>query len=125
MNPPEPKASPASPDAGFTRRELLVGGGVLAVAVAAGCHGSVTSDPDAAPGAPVWTTIPDQVWVVGVPVYLDLATYCTDPDGDPVTFSLSAALPAGVTLSGSIISGTPTAELATASFTAAADDGRA
>ena len=72
--------------------------------------------------APAWSTIPNQAWTVGVPVRLDLSAYCTDPDGDPLTFSLSRSLPAGVTLNGAIISGTPTSTFAAASFTATADD---
>lgn len=73
---------------------------------------------------PVWAAIPDQAWVVGVPVYFDLAAYCSDADAfDALTYSISPTLPAGLTLSGSIISGTPTAELATTAFIATADDG--
>jgi putative Ig domain-containing protein len=72
--------------------------------------------------SPVWTTVPNLVWTVGVPVSLDLAAYCTDPDGDPLTYSLSLALPPGLTLNGSVISGTPTATYAATQFTAYADD---
>jgi hypothetical protein len=90
--------------------------------------GDPTAGDDAQPGdganrAPVWQTIPDQTWVVGVPVMLDLANYCSDPDGDTLAFSLDQTLPAGVTLTGSVISGTPTAETAAAPFVATADDG--
>jgi hypothetical protein len=141
-----------------TRRQFVVGGSVVAVALAVGCgSGTVSSggdggapdggapdggapdggapdggapDGDVPDGgganqAPAWTTIPDQVWVVGVPVHLDLAAYCTDPDGDALTYALSAPLPEGLTLTGSVISGTPTAAFAAAAFTATADDGRA
>ncbi len=73
--------------------------------------------------SPLWTAIPDQTWAVGVPVYLDLSSYCTDPDGDALTFQLSPILPAGVMLSGSVISGTPTALFSATSFIATADDG--
>jgi hypothetical protein len=72
--------------------------------------------------APIWTTVPDQTWVVGVPVYLDLMTFCTDADGDALAFSLSSALPPGVTLSGSVISGTPTTPFSAKQFVATADD---
>ncbi|MES9972377.1 MAG: hypothetical protein ABW092_20280 [Candidatus Thiodiazotropha sp.] len=73
--------------------------------------------------APVWSAIPAQTWTVGVAVYIDLNDYVTDADGDALTFSLDRALPDGVTLNGSIISGTPTAETASADYTATADDG--
>ena len=76
-------------------------------------------------GAPAWTEVPDQIWTVGQPVELDLAQYCTDPDGDPLTFSLDQELPPGLVLDGSVIRGTPTAEFAAAPFTATADDGQA
>lgn len=102
-----------------TRREVLQGTGALAVACAIGCSDS--SGPTV--GVPVWQTIPDQTWVIGVPVSLDLANYCTDPDSDPLTFILDLTLPQGVTLSGSVISGTPTAVFAVASFVATAEDG--
>ncbi|MES9991792.1 MAG: hypothetical protein ABW098_07555 [Candidatus Thiodiazotropha sp.] len=75
--------------------------------------------------APVWSTIPAQTWTVGVAVHIDLNDYVTDADGDTLTFSLDQALPDGVTLDGSVISGTPTAETATASYVATADDGNA
>lgn len=71
---------------------------------------------------PVWSTIPTQVWAVGVPVHLDLTGYCSDADSDPLAFSLNRALPAGVTLSGSVISGTPTGVFSATTFVATADD---
>ena len=94
-------------------------------AVVAACLGSVASltpfkKAFAAP--PTWSTIPNQAWTVGVPVSLNLASYCTDPDGNPLTFTLDRALPPGLTLNGSIISGTPTATFASTSFVATADD---
>lgn len=75
--------------------------------------------------APVWAPIPDQVWTVGVPVTLDLSQYCTDPDGDPLVFTLDQLLPPGLTINGSVISGTPTAAFDTRPFVATADDGKA
>jgi hypothetical protein len=72
--------------------------------------------------SPVWSTIPDQTWTVGQPVYLDLADYVTDPDGDSLIFSLDVALPQGVTLNGSVISGTPEAPMAARSYVASAND---
>lgn len=110
-----------SEDAGFDGGEAD-GGGLDGGEVDGG---ELDGGTDAGPGnrPPAWTSVPDQTWVVGVPVLLDLAAYCTDPDGDALTFSLDLALPPGLTLSGSVISGTPTAVFATASFTATADDG--
>ncbi|MES9943930.1 MAG: hypothetical protein ABW080_03110 [Candidatus Thiodiazotropha sp.] len=75
--------------------------------------------------APVWSTIPAQAWTVGVPVYLDLNDYVTDADGDALTISLDSALPDGVSINDGVISGTPTAETASASYMATADDGNA
>ena len=71
---------------------------------------------------PVWTTIPVQNWIAGQPVFLDLADYVSDADGDSLTFSLDIALPKGVTLNGSIISGTPEAPMEATSYVASADD---
>jgi hypothetical protein len=139
---------------GVTRREFMVAGSVGVAVVVTGCGSEIGGEPDAggdggepdggdgddddadalgdsgqdedAGGnrAPQWSTIPDQVWVVGVPVYLDLSEYCSDPDDDDLSFSLDLPLPDGVTMSGSVISGTPTAELAETPFIATADDGR-
>jgi hypothetical protein len=95
------------------------GGGATVTGTATG-SGTSTGN-----GAPEWSTIPDQEWVVGVPVELDLADYCTDPDGDQLAFSLDGQLPPGLTLEGSVIRGTPTAEFAETSMVATADDGRA
>ncbi len=60
--------------------------------------------------------------MVGVPVYLDLADYCTDPDGGSITFELDQPLPPGVTLVGSVIAGTPEVEFLTTQIVAIADD---
>jgi Putative Ig domain len=73
---------------------------------------------------PVWATIPNQSWTVGTPVNLDLLNYCSDADADQLAISLSRSLPAGLTLSGGVISGTPTAAFASVDFVASADDGQ-
>ena len=106
---------------GNSRRGFLkfLGAAVIAVVGAASLSTPIRR---ARATVPVWTTVPDQTWVVGVPVYLDLATFCTDADGDPLAFSLSSVLPPGVTLSGSVISGTPTAPFSAKQFVATADD---
>src|SRR6266850_458478 len=72
--------------------------------------------------APVWTTIPNQDWTICVPVYLDLAAYASDRDGNPLTFELDHPLPSGVALSGGVISGTPAAIFPVKQFIAIADD---
>ena len=72
--------------------------------------------------APVWTAVPAQVWTVGVPVHLNLAAYCTDADGDTLTFELDQPLPSGLSLNGSVISGTPSAVFTAKQFVATADD---
>jgi hypothetical protein len=56
---------------------------------------------------PVAQPIPDQVLVVGQNYQLELSSYFTDPDGQPLTFT-ATSLPAGLQLSGSRISGSPT-----------------
>ncbi|PRY21563.1 putative Ig domain-containing protein, partial [Spirosoma oryzae] len=56
---------------------------------------------------PVAQPIPDQVLVVGQPYQLELSNYFTDPEGQTLTFT-AGVLPAGLSLSGSRISGSPT-----------------
>jgi hypothetical protein len=54
---------------------------------------------------------------VGQPVSIDVATAFADPDGNVLTFSQSG-LPASLTLSGNVISGTPTvADVASSPYT--------
>ena len=58
--------------------------------------------------APVWQTIAQQDLKTTEAYSLDLNTVCTDADSDPIAFSVvSGSLPSGVTLVGSIVSGTP------------------
>ncbi|WP_288429370.1 putative Ig domain-containing protein [uncultured Spirosoma sp.] len=81
----------ASPDARFSYAWL------------AACQGSV------APNRPPTTTgIPAQQLVQNQPYQLELTRYFADPDGQALTYS-SSALPAGLTLAGTTISGSPTA----------------
>lgn len=105
----------------ITRRLFLIGGGSM-IAVAAACGSD--SGPGGTNEGPVWSPIPDQSWAIGVPVSFDLRDYCTDADGDTLTFSLVAPLPPGLSLEGSVISGIPTEVTSPAAFTAMADDGR-
>ena len=56
-----------------------------------------------------WSQIPDQQWVVGQPVEFDLSPYLEGADATMLAVALEGALPDGLTLSGSIISGTPSA----------------
>jgi hypothetical protein len=111
-----------------TRRQFIRKAGYMAAGLALlGCGsdgGDTATDSEAIDGgAPVWSRIPTQDWIVGVPVYIDLEDYVTDPDGDALTISLDKALPEGITLNGSVISGTPTAVTASAQYVATADDG--
>jgi hypothetical protein len=111
-----------------TRRQFIRNAGYMVVGVAfLGCGddgGDAATDGGATDSqAPLWSRIPTQAWIVGVPIYIDLEDYVTDPDGDALTFLLDKALPEGVTLSGSVISGTPTAATASATYVATADDG--
>jgi len=115
------KAIPPAAPVLLSRRQFVQGVSVvvtvLATGGAVGCGGN--------PGASglVWSPIPDQVWVVGVPVMLDLAAYVSDPNGNPLTFSLDGDLPSGVILNGSVIAGTPDAPFPTTPYVCSADDG--
>ena len=90
-------------------------------AFAVGAAGLIPGRAKAAP--PVWTTVPNQLWRIGESVYLDLSDFVTDADGDELSFTLDFALPPGITIDGSVISGIPTSEFASTEFTATADDG--
>lgn len=116
-----PARDPSETSGLSSRRGFLKVFGV-AVAACLGGVASLTPFRKAFAAPPTWSTVPNQVWTVGVPVSLNLASYCNDPDGNPLTFTLDRALPPGLTLNGSIISGTPTATYAAAPFVATADD---
>lgn len=108
-------------DAATTRRAFLRACGTAAVGLI-GAGAILVPARRAYAAAPVWAAVPAQVWALGVPVHLDLKAYCTDADGDPLTFTLDRALPPGVTLSGGVISGTPTGVFSATTFIATADD---
>jgi hypothetical protein len=92
------------------------------IAVSSALAGVAVAPRNAGAAAPVWATIPDQIWTVGVPVWLDLADFVDDPDGDELVFTLDMALPPGVTLQGSVISGTPSEPFEETVYVASADD---
>ena len=74
---------------------------------------------------PVWTgTIPDQNWTLGIPVYLDLRTFVSDPDCDRLTFSVDQPLPPGLNLNNGVISGTPASQVAALNLIATATEER-
>lgn len=114
-------SSPENSGGATTRRGFLKACGTAAIALVGA---SVVSAPvrKVRGAVPVWATIPDQYWSVGVPVHFDLAAYCTDADGDPLLFDLDQQLPHGVTLNGSVISGTPTGLVPATQYIATADD---
>jgi len=61
---------------------------------------------------PVWGPVPAQQLVVGTPYSLDLAGYVLDPDTQPASLAysvVSGTLPDGLTRTGSVLAGTPTA----------------
>lgn len=118
-----------------TRRQFIRNAGYVALGVTLlGCGSSSGSgsgsgrDDDIGSGAiseseaPIWSRIPVQSWIVGVPVHIDLADYVVDPDDDNLIFLLDRALPDGVSLNGGVISGTPVATLGQTTFVATADD---
>ncbi len=123
-----------------TRRSVLQGTGVLVAVALTGCGDDAGGDGSGGPGAggpgggggaggstgtnqpPVWQEIPEQVWMVGIPVYLDFALYCSDAEGAALTFTLDNPLPPGLALNGSVISGVPTTEFPTTPFVITADD---
>ena len=72
---------------------------------------------------PIWSAIPDQTWAVGVPVHFDLANYATSQIGAELIFAINKALPNGVSLNGSVISGTPTDVFSETEYVATAEDG--
>ncbi len=78
---------------------------------------SVTTLADTAPAFAPGTTIPAQIWTVGTPVNLTLPG-ATGGDGT-LSYTLTPALPAGVTLNAStrVVSGTPTSATSTATYT--------
>lgn len=54
--------------------------------------------PPPANRAPVWQTVPNITFTKGVASSVSIASYVSDPDGDPLTITKNAtALPAGVT----------------------------
>ncbi|GAB3702064.1 hypothetical protein GCM10027592_31040 [Spirosoma flavus] len=55
---------------------------------------------------PTTSGIPNQNLTQNQPYQLNLTTYFSDPDGQPLTFT-AQGLPAGLSLTGSLISGTP------------------
>ena len=84
---------------------------------------TITVAANAAPAFPPRATIANINAAEGItltPVTLPAAT---DADGDTITYSLTPALPAGLTLTGRIISGTPTAVMEATTYTWAATDG--
>jgi hypothetical protein len=58
-----------------------------------------TPPPPPPPGnlAPVWQTVPTITFTQGVPSSVSIASYVSDPDGDPLTISMNGLLPSGVT----------------------------
>ncbi len=78
---------------------------------------SVTTLADTAPAFAPGTTIPAQIWTVGTPVNLALPE-ATGGDGT-LSYTLTPALPAGVTLNAStrVVSGTPTSATSTTAYT--------
>ena len=94
----------------------------VATAVVGGLTFGIIPGVGRADTAPVWVQIPEQSWTVGAPVFLDLADYCSDPEGKALVFALNGQLPAGVTMEGSIIRGSPVSASPAVELVATADD---
>lgn len=108
-----------------TRREFLKDSSTLAASViGAGIASWPAGVLAQAANDPIWQAIPDQTWAVGVPVNFDLADYATSQIGAELLFTLDNALPDGVSLNGSVVSGTPTGTFASSAFIATAEDGQ-
>ena len=84
-----------------------------------GCKSAGGQTPNRAPTS---TTIPTQSIPQGQPYQLNLSAYFTDPDGQPLTFS-ATGLPAGLSVNGTTISGTPSAQGTTSVSVTARDPG--
>ncbi len=68
--------------------------------------------------APVASAIPNQIATTGQAFSLDVASAFSDPDNQPLTY-MATGLPDGLTLTGSLITGTPTVlGMATVTITA-------
>jgi len=117
------RATPVLGNEDKSRRKFLKG----TFSVAAGAFGvGVAGWPDAAWAAddPIWQTIPDQTWAVGVPVQLDLADYASSQISAELLFSINQALPDGVSLRGTVIKGTPTGTFSQDGYVVTAQDGQ-
>jgi hypothetical protein len=113
---------PRSRQHALTRRKFVSSATAAAATCAVASTAALIPRPAKA-AAPVWNGPGNQLWAIGQPVLLDLADFVTDPDGDPLQITLDVALPPGVTLNGTVISGTPTAEFPTTQYVVTADDG--
>ena len=106
----------------LTRRQFIHKAGYTAAGFALlGCSSGDVGTTDSE--ATLWNRIPTQAWIVGIPVYIDLSDYVTVPIGVALTISIDKTLPEGVTINGSVISGTPTAVSESVLYVATADDG--
>ena len=76
---------------------------------------------DAGP-ALLWREIPALTFTLGVSVELNLRAYLDEPRG-AAAITLDMPLPAGLSLEGGVIRGTPTGVAPAAEFVATADDG--
>jgi hypothetical protein len=101
------KAGPASVS-GSSASAFVSSGALSSQEHAAQGFGAV--DPGAAAAPPVWSIPSTLSYAYGEAVSLDLDTVCTDPNGDPITYSIEeGTLPSGLALSGvrnNLLSGT-------------------
>ena len=84
---------------------------------------TITVAANAAPAFPAGATIANIDASEGIAITPVTLPEATDADADTITYTLTPTLPAGLTLTGRVISGTPTAVMAATTYTWAADDG--
>jgi hypothetical protein len=116
-----PRRTLLDPFLAQTRRDFLKACGAVAMTISGVGPFLVAAKKSDAAGLS-WRTIPPQTWLVGVPVYLNLADYCNNPNNIALTYFVDSPLPPGVALHGSVITGTPTVDFQASDFVAIATD---
>ena len=93
---PQGPAGPAGPQGpqgvpGTTPDLTLINSEIAALQAAVAVLQGQTPPPANRP--PVWTTVPSIVFTQGVSGTISVASYATDPDGNPLTITLNTSVP--------------------------------